>query len=629
MPGGNGETKPYHGSVAPCETSRPTAGSAIPTRTPEPFGDERGAAAAPAAGAPRRFVVQQHAARRLHCDLRLEIDGRAGELGRARRARASIAKEKRLAVRTEDHPLEYADFEGVIPAGQLRRRRDDRVGPRHLPDASTGSTPAEGLEAGKLDLELARPQAARPLRARAHEARRRQRVAAAAEGRARREPGVEPVRDAAGVGALGPHRRGARARARRATRRVEAALARARGAGARARPRRRSGRCSRDRRRAVLARRLALRAQVRRRARARGEGRGRRGAARRARGRDARRSSTRRSRAPSRASRSRASCSTARSSRSTRAAASSFERIQRRFTQRDPREIARAARRGAGRLLRLRSARRARPRPARAPARARARSSSRASRRALGVVRFADHVESDGARALRGGAPSTSSRAWSRSARDSTYESGRRSPRWLKLKVPRTRVLAIVGWTAGRRARARARRAAPRRARATASWCTRASVGSGLDETTIDSAAAARSRPRALAEPPCTGVPDAAARAARASSEPALVCERALHRGDERRAAAPAGLPRARADEREPSRTRRAPGAPRRGARARARRRAPRAPRAPAPEPELAAHAPRQGVLAGRGLHQGRSARLLRGGLAVARAVPARPAASC
>ena len=119
--------------------------------TPEPVGGEQSARALPT-GAPRLFVVQQHAARSMHWDLRLEIDGVLASWAIPRGPSLDPA-EKRLAVRTEDHPIEYADFEGVIPAGNYGAGAMivwDR-GSYHTMD---GRSPAESVEAGKLDLFL-------------------------------------------------------------------------------------------------------------------------------------------------------------------------------------------------------------------------------------------------------------------------------------------------------------------------------------------------------------------------------------------------------------------------------------------------------------------------------------------
>jgi len=90
-------------------------GKRDPGATPEPAG-EQGGASAPPAGAPR-FVVHEHHARRLHWDLRLEHAGVLASWA-VPRGIPPAPERNHLAVRTEDHPLEYLDFHGEIPAGQ-------------------------------------------------------------------------------------------------------------------------------------------------------------------------------------------------------------------------------------------------------------------------------------------------------------------------------------------------------------------------------------------------------------------------------------------------------------------------------------------------------------------------------
>jgi bifunctional non-homologous end joining protein LigD len=79
-------------------------------RTPEP-------AVSGGGGDGHEFVVQMHAARRLHFDLRLELDGVLKSWAVTRGPSLTLG-EKRLAVRTEDHPVDYLDFEGNIPKGE-------------------------------------------------------------------------------------------------------------------------------------------------------------------------------------------------------------------------------------------------------------------------------------------------------------------------------------------------------------------------------------------------------------------------------------------------------------------------------------------------------------------------------
>ena len=160
-------------------------------KTPEPAPGQPAAPAPRRRSARRRFVVQRHRATRLHYDFRLEIDGVLASWA-VPKGPTLDPTIRRMAVHVEDHPMEYFDFEGVIPAKQYGAG-DVIVWDWGTwePEAETPD-PAAAVANGELKFVLVGREGEGPLHDRPHEPPARHRAAHGVRGRRGRAVAADP-----------------------------------------------------------------------------------------------------------------------------------------------------------------------------------------------------------------------------------------------------------------------------------------------------------------------------------------------------------------------------------------------------------------------------------------------------